>query len=268
MVCQFSVALIASCTGVRLPETGQTDIISVNADTDALTKADGMTADELKSKSFFLLVDRTGDLADYYVKMVWDGSGWVTDDGTVMESTDEDMEGAVVTALFYDSDSGLSLEEFNAVTEYSVPQGTFSPDILYATNAESDSPALNAGTVEVSGTSVTVNFAHVMSRMVFEYDGDMTLSKICFKGIADSFSWNAACNIEYMAGNEAASVDVPIGDGIIECWLVPQETDGLVVEVTFADPSDGKGYLRTLSYSDVSIESGVTYTMNLTNDLL
>ena len=268
LILSLSATLSVSCHKESPAGPDESRIITVCTDCDMMTRSGGMTADGLKTKYFYLLIDQADDAPDYFVRMVWGGTGWETEDNTLMEAATDDLSGTTATALFYDSPVSLTMEEFGTPGRYSLEYGgtsaaDYSPDILYATNVSGYS-SLNSGTVEISGTEVKISFAHAMSRLKFDCSQDITVSRISVSGMADSFTWNAAGNGEYAAGTSASqSADIDLSGDVYECFIVPQTVPELTVEVSYTDNSDHKSYRSILTYTDIEFRSGVSYVIGL-----
>ena len=221
LILLLSVTLSVSCHKESPAGPDESRIITVCTDCDKMTRSGGMTADGLKEKYFYLLIDQTDEAPDYFVRMVWDGTGWKPEDNTLMEAATGDLSGAIVTALFYDSQVSLTMEEFRTQSSYRLEYGGtsatgYSPDILYATNVPGTS-SLDSGAVEVSGTAVNIRFAHAMSRLKFDCSQDITVSRISISGMADSFTWNAATNGGYASGiSTSQSADIALTGDVYE----------------------------------------------------
>ena len=268
LILLLSVTLSVSCHKESPAGPDESRIITVCTDCDKMTRSGGMTPDGLKEKYFYLLIDQTDEAPDYFVRMVWDGTGWKPEDNTLMEAATGDLSGAIVTALFYDSQVSLTMEEFRTQSSYRLEYGGtsatgYSPDILYATNVPGTS-SLDSGAVEVSGTAVNIRFAHAMSRLKFDCSQDITVSRISISGMADSFTWNAATNGGYASGiSTSQSADIALTGDVYECFIVPQTVPELTVEISYTDNSDRKSYRSILTYTDIEFRSGVSYVIGL-----
>lgn len=263
--------------------------ITVSTDYDALTRAGGMNQEELKKKSFYLYIDQSEDSEqDYFVKMKWEGNAWKAynpADGTtsVTLKTDSETLQAKVVALFYDSETALTKEAFEAAeTGYTInsdAESSYSPDMLYAMTEEVQpqqaTSGLNCGEVTITGTTINVKFKHALSRLRFNIDcSKIEVSSIRVNDVVNSFTWKAVANTDFVLGSTKGSFNVAlptvseqavrIGGNIqtAECFLVPQIST-FKVEVNYKIVSDGKTYKAEYTYDNETFVSGQSYSMAL-----
>lgn len=264
--------------------------ITVSTDYDALTRAGGMTQEELKKKSFYLYIDQNDNAGqDYFVKMKWGDNTWKAynpADGTtsVILKTNSETLQAKVVALFYDSETVLTKEAFEASgTGYTINSDTesfYSSDMLYAMTMEEVqsqevASGLNCGQVTIDGTTIKVSFNHALSRLRFNIDcTKIEVSGIQVSEVVNNFTWNAVSNSDFVLSKTKGKFNVALptvsdpavrtGESIqtAECFLVPQ-TSTFKVTVNYKTLSDNKTYKAEYTYSDQNFVSGQSYSMAL-----